>query len=117
MLDPGEHPATTVVREVLEETGVHVVPERITGVYLTRLISYANGDQAQYVITAFRCRPIAGEPRAADEESLDVRYFPLNALPELSADHRARIEHAARDGPAFFAPPGGDAPADPKVPQ
>lgn len=106
MLDPGEQPATAVVREVLEETGVQVVPERITGVYLTRVIRYADGNLAQYVITAFRCRPISGTPRVADDESLEVRYFLLSALPELSADHLARIEHASRDAPAFFVPPG-----------
>ncbi len=59
MLDPEEQPADAVVREVFEETGVRVVPERITDVYLTRVITYADGNRAQYVITAFRCRPIA----------------------------------------------------------
>lgn len=110
MLDPGEQPAAAVIREVLEETGVRVMPERLTGVYLTRIVSYPNGDRAQYIITAFRCRPVEGEPRVADDESLEVRYFPLDALPPLSADHTARIAHAVTAGPAFFAPPDTEAP-------
>ena len=32
VMDPGEQPAETIVREVYEETAVHVVPERITSV-------------------------------------------------------------------------------------
>src|SRR5207253_3152016 len=35
--DPGEEPADAIVREVFEEAGVHVVPERIVGVYTTPL--------------------------------------------------------------------------------
>jgi 8-oxo-dGTP pyrophosphatase MutT (NUDIX family) len=90
---------------VLEETGVRVAVERLTGVYLSRVITYVNGDQAQYVATAFRCRPVSGVPHVADDESLEVRYFPLDALPELRAEHVERIRHAAADGPAYFARP------------
>lgn len=105
MLDPGEQPADALVREVFEETGLTVAPERITGVYLTRIITYADGNRAQYVITAFRCRPLKGTPHVHDEESLEVRYFPMAALPELSDDHRRRIEHALQAAPAFFVEP------------
>jgi 8-oxo-dGTP pyrophosphatase MutT (NUDIX family) len=103
MLEPGEQPADGLIREVFEETGLDIAPDRITGVYLTRIITYANGQQAQFVITAFRCRPIAGTPRVNDDESLEVRYFPLDALPELSDDHRQRIADALRGGPACFS--------------
>ena len=102
IMEPGEQPAAAVVREVLEETGVRVVPERITGVYLSRVITYADGNQSQYVATAFRCRAVAGEPHVADEESLEVRYFAVDALPSMHAEHVERIGHAARDGAAYF---------------
>ena len=106
IMEPGEVPATAVVREVLEETGVKVVPERITGVYTTPVLTYPNGDLAQYVLTAFACRFVEGTPRVNDDESLEVRFFPLDVLPELSPAHRARIEHARAGGPPWFAPPG-----------
>lgn len=105
VVDPGEEPAAACKREVLEETGVEVAIERVSGVYLSPEITYPNGDVAQYIITAFRCRPIGGEPYVADEESLEVRYFPLNALPpDLREDHELRILHAAdpTDERAFF---------------
>ncbi len=105
MLDPGEEPADALVREVFEETGVRVEPQRITGVYITPVVTYANGDRAQYVITAFRCRPVSGTPHVHDDESLEVRYFGLDELPELRPDHRLRIRHALTDGPAFFVAP------------
>src|SRR5205814_6444052 len=88
MVEPGEEPADAVVRELYEETGLRVEPVRVIGVYTTPVIRYPNGDQAQYVITAFRCRVIEGEPRVNDDESLEVRYFAPDALPELRADHR-----------------------------
>ena len=104
--DPGEEPADAVVREVREETGVEVVPERIVGVYRTPRVVLPNGDQVQSVVTVLRCRPVGGEPRVNDDESLEVRYFSPEELPPLRADHRLRIGHAVQGGPAYFAPPG-----------
>ena len=104
-LDPGEEPAAAVVREVLEETGVQVIPERITGVYITPVITYPNGHKVQYAITAFACRPVAGRPRVNDDESLEVRYFALDDLPDLHPAHRQRIDHARTGGPTWFAKP------------
>ena len=101
--EPGEEPADAVVREVLEETGVRVVPERITGVYTTPRITLPNFDQVQYVVTAFRCRPVGGDPHVNDDESLEVHYFEVDDLPALRPDHRTRIDHARGDGPAYFA--------------
>ncbi len=106
IMEPGETPATAVVREVLEETGVRAVPERVTGVYTTPLLTYPNGDRAQYVIVGFACRAIEGTPRVNDDESLEVAYFPLDALPDLHPAHRIRIEHARTAESPWFAPPG-----------
>jgi 8-oxo-dGTP pyrophosphatase MutT (NUDIX family) len=104
MMEPEEEPAAACVREVLEETGITCLPVRITGVYLSPIVRYANGDRAQYVITTFYCNHVSGTPRAADDESLEVRYFPVHALPPLKPHHLMRIRHALAEGPAFFAP-------------
>jgi len=102
IIDPGEQPAAACIREVREEAGIHVEIERVSGVYTSPEITYPNHDVAQYVITAFRCKPIDGEPRVNDDESLEVKYFPLAELPEdLKEDHLLRILHAAEpDHPA-----------------
>ncbi len=104
IVEPGEDPADCCVREVLEETGVHCVVTRLIGVYRTPTITYPNGNAAQYIVTGFACRATGGTPRLADDESLEVGYFPVDQLPEdLSPEHRLRVEHAASGRPqAFF---------------
>jgi 8-oxo-dGTP diphosphatase len=104
--DPGEHPAETAVREAYEEVGVQIVPERLVGVYggQDMLVVYPNGDKMAYTITAFKCRIVAGEPHVADEESLAVRFFPTDALPDsLPQKHRMRIQHVLTRSEPYFA--------------
>src|SRR5258708_6502707 len=100
-IDPGEEPADAVIREVREETGLDVLPERIVGVYSgpDHLITYPNGDQAMIVSVTFACRPIGGEARVNDDESLEVRYFPPDGLPPMAERNRFRLEHARRSDP------------------
>jgi 8-oxo-dGTP pyrophosphatase MutT (NUDIX family) len=95
ILDPGEQPADAAARECLEETGVHAVPERLTSVTVSPPIVHANGDQAQYLELTFLCRAVGGEARVNDDESLEVGWFALDALPEeLDERGRTRLRHA-----------------------
>lgn len=84
--EPGEEPADTVAREVLEETGVDVVPTDLVHVQAAHHETvYANGDRTQYLDLMFVCRLAEGgsaEPRVADDESLAVGWFAPDALPE-----------------------------------
>ncbi|GAA2571166.1 NUDIX domain-containing protein [Winogradskya consettensis] len=100
VMDPGEQPAETVVREVFEETAVHVVPERITGVFTQPPNTYPNGDRTEYVDISFRCRAVGGEARVNDDESLEVGWFALDELPPIGDLTRRRIEWAQLPGPA-----------------
>jgi 8-oxo-dGTP pyrophosphatase MutT (NUDIX family) len=103
-VDPGEEPADAAAREVLEETGLRVVPERVVGVYTDPVVTYPNGDKVLYVSTCFVCRAVGGTLGAGDDESLELRYFPPKELPELPATHRHRIEQALKgDERAYFA--------------
>lgn len=98
-IEPGEEPAETVIREVYEETGVHVLPERITGVYggPELLYQYPRGDRVALIAIIFRCRPVGGAPRPDHRESAGAGYFALDALPEhLLAIHHCRIADALR---------------------
>lgn len=104
-LDPGEDIADCVVREIYEETGVKVIPERITSVLAGKdfLHTYPNGDQVAIISVAFRCRPIDGEPKVNDEESLAIRYFSFDALPDsVIPRHRLMIEKALENNPVAF---------------
>ncbi|MFC7326355.1 NUDIX hydrolase [Marinactinospora rubrisoli] len=103
ILEPGEQPATALVREILEETGVHAEPLWVSSVVTEPPFSYANGDQVQYLDIAFRCRPVGGEPRADGDESLEVRWFPIDGMPPLPRHIHARVQRAlASDGGAWF---------------
>jgi 8-oxo-dGTP pyrophosphatase MutT (NUDIX family) len=104
VMDPGEQPAETIVREVYEETAVHVVPERITSVFTQPPIVYPNGDVSEYVDVTFRCRAIGGEARVNDDESLSVGWFTLDDLPPIAELVRRRIEWALEPGPWFSVP-------------
>jgi 8-oxo-dGTP pyrophosphatase MutT (NUDIX family) len=102
VMDPGEEPADAIVREVWEETALHVIPERITGLYTGEdfLVRYDNGDVVLYLDITFACRPVNGElPRVNDDESIDVRYFPLDGLPSMKQFHLTRLADALRNDP------------------
>ncbi|MGW0771873.1 NUDIX hydrolase [Streptomyces sp. NPDC002676] len=103
ILDPGEEPAAGIVREVWEETGVQVMPEAITSVTVSPPVTHANGDRAQYLEVCFRCRPVGGKARVNDDESLEVDWFPLDALPPLGERCRLRIKRAQEQDGAWFA--------------
>jgi ADP-ribose pyrophosphatase YjhB (NUDIX family) len=66
VLELEERPEDGACREVLEETGIKVKTDRLTGVYknMTRGV----------VALVFRCRRVGGEERTSSE-SADVRWF------------------------------------------
>ncbi|KRV48706.1 NUDIX hydrolase [Wenjunlia vitaminophila] len=105
IVEPGEQPADAAAREVLEETGVRVAVERLVAVLTSEEVNYPNGDLAQFLSVVFRCRAVSGEARVADDESLEVGWFALDALPKLSERSLAVIACAAGDGPAWFRAP------------
>ncbi|MBR7743326.1 NUDIX domain-containing protein [Phycicoccus sp. BSK3Z-2] len=98
--DPGEHPATTAVRECLEETRVECAVDLLARVDVTPVVEYPNGDRTQYVDHVFRCRYVAGEARVGDEESVEVGWFGLDALPPMAERHLERVRTVvAHEGP------------------
>ncbi|MEU1423165.1 NUDIX domain-containing protein [Kitasatospora sp. NPDC005751] len=111
ILDPGEQPADGAARECLEETGVVVVPEVLAGVDVSPEVRYPNGDVTQYLVLVFRCRPVGGEARVDDDESLAVGWFALDALPPMiEAEHRALRQAREGRGAASFRWEGGERP-------
>ncbi|MER5537529.1 MULTISPECIES: NUDIX hydrolase [Streptomyces] len=102
--DPGEQPAACAVREVFEETNVRCVVERVVLVQALERVTYENGDTCQYMDTTFRCRAVGGEARVNDDESLDVGWFAVDALPELNEFAMFRIKQALSDAPTWFDP-------------
>jgi ADP-ribose pyrophosphatase YjhB (NUDIX family) len=94
IVEPGEQPADTLVREVLEETCVHIRPRRLAQLTMDDEITYPNGDHCQFLAMTFRCDYLDGQAQVGDEESTDVRWFELSELPDLSPRDRRRIASA-----------------------
>jgi ADP-ribose pyrophosphatase YjhB (NUDIX family) len=97
IVEPGENPANCAVREVLEESGVHAAARRLAWVHVSNPVVHVNGDHARYLDHVFRMDWVAGEPRPADDESVDAGWFDLDALPSMSDDMRRRIALASDD--------------------
>lgn len=98
IVDPGEHPATTAVRESLEEAGVVVEVEALVQVQVLPPTTYDDGDRVQFLDHVLRCRHVSGEAHVADDESTDVGWFALDALPPMSDGMRGRIRAATSFG-------------------
>jgi len=94
IVDPGEEPAVTARREALEETGVTIRVDRLAFVSASEVVEHANGDLAAYLDHTFSCTWLSGDAYVADDESIDVRWFRLENLPDISERHRERIEAA-----------------------
>ena len=99
IVDPGEHPHVTAVREVEEEACVVAEVERLVWVSATEVVTHVNGDLGQYLDHTFRCRWVSGEPRPGDDESTDAGWFALDALPPMRQVFLDRIATAV-DNPA-----------------
>jgi ADP-ribose pyrophosphatase YjhB (NUDIX family) len=104
ILDPGEEPATGAVREVREETHVHARAQRLVSVSPTEPVTHANGDRAQYLDLTFRCAYVSGRAAVGDDESLEVGWFGVGALPPMHPAARVRVDQAlAGEADVVFA--------------
>jgi 8-oxo-dGTP diphosphatase len=87
-----------VQREVLEETGLAVTVERLTGVYknLTHGI----------VALVYRCRPTEGEPHAT-EEAREIRWMTTEEVQSAMVPaFGVRVSDALQDAPQSRAHDG-----------
>ena len=95
-MEIGESIAQTVLREVLEESGLHVELVRLVGIYTDprHVIAYSNGEVRQQFSICFACRVIGGELRGGDE-STEVGFFAPDELEDLTIQPsiRLRLQH------------------------
>lgn len=74
-IDEGETPEAAAVREVLEETGLQVT-------ILRHVAEYEPINKLASRTFLYECQKIAGE-LSLSNETVDIRYFSLQALPPL----------------------------------
>jgi len=94
----GETPAEGVVREALEETGVHCRALSLVGVFDSRFCGTPSRHHLYQFV--FLCEPSSQEePEQPSHaiEVLDTGWFPEDGLPEdMDPGHRSRIPEAFR---------------------
>jgi len=103
-IEPGETPADAARRECWEEARVLVEPQRIAGVYggPEYNVTYANGDQARWIVTIFEARIVSGEPRPGDDETQGVGWFASEELGGLDLSAATRVTlRCVLDGVSF----------------
>ena len=83
-MEPGEALEETARREVLEEVGITCGALHLLNVFSGPALyyRYPHGDEVHNVVAAYVCRDFAGRPAGDGHEVKDVRWFPLDALPE-----------------------------------
>ena len=95
-MELGESIWDTLCREVREETGLTVLKARPFAVYShpRHSTTYPNGDQIQPLTTAFLVEEWSGSLTPDGDETLDLRFFPLDALPpedQIIKPHRTAL--------------------------
>ena len=79
--DLGETTTAAVIREVREETGLHVEPVRVMGVYSENMVyTYPNLDTVHGVGMAFECRVTGGTLQADHNEVSEAAFVPVARL-------------------------------------
>ncbi|WP_406143492.1 NUDIX hydrolase [Streptomyces anulatus] len=98
--DIGESIGDTVVREVVEETGITVQVDSIVGLYTNpeHVLAYDDGEVRQQFSICFRAHPTGGTLRTSSE-SKEVRWVAPADLDELNIhpSMRLRIQHGLDD--------------------
>jgi len=103
-IDPGEKPAQAIVREVFEETGLSIRPDRILGVIggaPEYRMTYPNGDVIESTTMIFECEVVGGELAPQDDETGELQYFAPDEMPNLIVPYPAELFTRAIRGTFF----------------
>jgi ADP-ribose pyrophosphatase YjhB (NUDIX family) len=106
ILEPGEKIRETLAREVREETGYEVEPQRFVGLYSSPdyTVHYPNGDVVQQVTACFDCGITGGESRPDGTESVAQEFRPLEEAPTVFPWYlQMLIDSEQDDGTRFDA--------------
>jgi ADP-ribose pyrophosphatase YjhB (NUDIX family) len=91
LLELGESLADTVQREVLEETGLLISPDRMRGICGGHRVVYPNTDILYPIAAWFACTLNGGRATPDGEEIDGVDYFPTDRLPPMIPNLEPRL--------------------------
>ncbi len=91
-LDPGESPQQAVVRETFEETACRFEPVALVGVYLSRFLRPATGEDVTYLRFAYAGTASDPEPGATlDHGIVRTLWMTLDEVRGSQARHRSAL--------------------------
>jgi 8-oxo-dGTP pyrophosphatase MutT (NUDIX family) len=96
LMELGETPAGTVLREAYEELQLHLRPTQLVGVFTgsASFHTYADGNQIQLATALFRAEIEAGVPMPDGVETLAAGWFDPGSLPPMPAWHLRLLQVA-----------------------
>lgn len=83
--EEGESLSDMMVREAMEEAGIKIespVPFGFSSDPTLETTTYPNGDRCQFFAMMYACDRFTGEPRIADQESMDAQWFDVESFPD-----------------------------------
>src|SRR5690625_6124685 len=92
------------MREVKEETNLDIRIEKLIGVYSdpdSQVFNYPNGKVVHFITTCFLAEITGGELKCNSDESLEIKFFGRDNLPEdlltmhRSEEHTSELHHVA----------------------
>ncbi|WP_327033016.1 NUDIX domain-containing protein [Micromonospora ureilytica] len=103
--DVGESTVQAAVREVEEETGLHVEPSGISGIYSdpAHVIAYDDGEVRQEFSICLRARVVSGRLRTSSESS-EVKWVEPESLQTLPIHPSMllRIKHGLENNAPYL---------------
>ncbi|MED4015512.1 NUDIX domain-containing protein [Sutcliffiella cohnii] len=84
-IEIGETVSEAAIREVKEETNLDIKIKKLIGVYSepnSQVFAYPNGKVVHFITTCFLAEITGGELRCNSNESLEIKFFSPENLPQ-----------------------------------
>ena len=84
-IEIGETVSEAAIREVKEETNLEIRIKKLVGVYSdpnSQVFAYPNGKVVHFITTCFLAEITGGELRCNSDESLEIKFFGQQNLPQ-----------------------------------
>lgn len=110
MVEPGETPTDAAVREMWEETGLHVEVNGLLGIFgggETFNGTYPNGDKICIILSVFRGTIVGGDLKPDGIEAIQLQYFSQDEVKKLKCGELVApvLEVAFRKNTESYYPP------------
>lgn len=92
-LEAEEHPEAGAIREVKEETGLDIQPDRLVGIYMDR---YGEG-ATSHTLNVFYEAHVLGGSELPSSDLAAMQWFPVDQLPAWGEIAFENAGHAIRD--------------------